>query len=160
MTSHRAFVLGAPDPADALVVDDEGRVGIGTTEPGAALEVDGEAIISGGLKPDWDSGWVHETRSSIHTTEKRHNLGVYPTRCMVWFSPSNPPNGDIYPYGSCWNNSPTGNNDNEYQNPLGWAVNETRITWYIWHGTNLFKHYDTSTWRRWDEGYFRVLLWK
>jgi hypothetical protein len=38
---------GAPTPADALTVDPNQRVGIGTTAPGSTLEVAGDLRISG-----------------------------------------------------------------------------------------------------------------
>ncbi len=68
--ADHAFALNAPDgsPADALFVDNDGNVGIGTTEPGEKLVVDGtiestslvaDGIIestSGGIKfPDGTS---------------------------------------------------------------------------------------------------------
>ncbi len=65
-------------PADAIVVDDDGNVGIGTSNPGAALHVEGtievdqkiQANDSGGLELATDEG---ETRLIIHDNG---NVGV------------------------------------------------------------------------------------
>ena len=43
--SHRVFANDNAAPAQAIVVDSAGRVGIGTTEPGAKLHVVGAATI-------------------------------------------------------------------------------------------------------------------
>ncbi|MFH0985773.1 MAG: hypothetical protein V1882_09620 [Candidatus Omnitrophota bacterium] len=139
-----------------------GNVGIGTTNPTAKLEVTGDAKITGGLKPDYDSGWYAETNATGHVTTLTHNLGVYPTRIAIWFSTTNPPSGYIYPMGLGQMNYPQGSTLT-YKNPAGLAVTTTQIIVGIYNGVYLFSCYASpvaATWYNYNTGYMRVMLWK
>ena len=152
----RVQVGSVPLAIQALTVPN-GSIGAAKLANGSVTR---DKLDSSVLQPDWDSGWVYDSNRLDHVTTRVHNLGVYPTKCMVWFSPVNPPTGNIYPYGACWNNPLAHGSPHEYQNPLGWAVSETEISWYIWQHTYVFKHWDADRWNNWNEGYYRVLLWK
>jgi hypothetical protein len=73
-----------------------GNVGIGTTEAGEKLEVDGNAHVTGDLTVDgsinsislrvYDSGWFGVQPSQVYTLG--HNLGTTRMISELWFSPS------------------------------------------------------------------------
>lgn len=140
-----------------------GSVGIGTTSPGTKLEVAGDAKITGGLKPDYDSGWYADEASTNHKTTKTHNLGVIPSRIQFWFSPDNPPSNWVYPvsvYGMSVNQAV--NSSYGYRVPEGIRVNTTTLEYWAYSDTYMYSYYDsvTATWVVWDSGYYRVQMWK
>jgi hypothetical protein len=135
--------------------DVSGDVGIGTMEPGAKLEVAGAAKITGGLKADYDSGWFLKNDSERETWTGEHNLGVYPSRLQIWFSPDNPPSGWIYPVYKF-----------SYNGTYGWhspeiRFNTTKVELKTGAGIlYLWLNHVTSVWEVFNSGYFRILLWK
>ncbi|HAI67844.1 MAG TPA: hypothetical protein DCM38_00235, partial [Gammaproteobacteria bacterium] len=69
-----------------------GNVGIGTTTPSAKLEVAGDAKFTGGIRADYDSGWVYIDLNGGHVTHTlNHNLGMIPTRITFWIAASDKP---------------------------------------------------------------------
>jgi hypothetical protein len=121
--------------------------------------VNGTAIVSGGVQPDYDSGWITDNSSSNHNTTLTHNLGVYPTKCVMWFSSTNPPSGAIYPR-DC-RNEPNQSAAGYYQNPLGIRTTTTQLIYSMANGAYMFTTWDASAgWSYWNSGYYRVCLWK
>jgi hypothetical protein len=152
-----AFRVGDDPWFDAVTIKKSGNVGIGTTEPEARLEVNGDARITGGLKPDYDSGWFTDNATSNHVTTLTHNLGVYPTRFQIWFSPVANPSGTDYIYPVY----------KFHQENSVWSQPEVRFTTttmeLYWYGPGyMFRWYNSTllAWSSWDSGYIRVLLWK
>ena len=66
-TASRAFALSSPDgsPADAVVVDNVGNVGVGTTAPTARLDVRGGAMQVENLGDQADLLWLASERSWV-----------------------------------------------------------------------------------------------
>jgi hypothetical protein len=61
--------IGKTKPIERMIIDDDGRVGIGTRNPNALLHVNGKAIISGGVDPPYVS-FSSETHESIRNFAK------------------------------------------------------------------------------------------
>ncbi len=158
-------IIRYPTPGmvtDVLVVNSSGNVGIGTSTPTAKLHVVGDAIISGGVKPDYDSGWLAENNTTNHFTTYNHNLGVYPSKIQVWFSPTSPPSGWVSPMGVDQMSYPQGAGYN-YKNPSAIIVNTTQMILGYYYGAYLFVNYGAptvNTWYTYNSGYVRVMLWK
>lgn len=132
----------------------DGNVGIGTASPGANLEVAGDAMITGGLKPDYDSGWMSDSNVSNHETTFQHNLGVFPTRITVWFAANDTPI-TVYPIIWSWDGTASGN-------PVTIEMSTTQVIFNIWDGAPLHGVWDglSATWLKFDAGFWRVFLWK
>lgn len=106
------------------------------------------------LKPDYDSGWVADNRSTNHRTVFTHNLGVIPSRVTIWFSPSEP-HQVVYPLLWSWTPGNSGN-------PVTVELSATRLVLGIWSGDPLHGVWrgDLVQWTYYDSGYWRVLLWR
>ncbi|MCI5197687.1 MAG: hypothetical protein D3919_15995, partial [Candidatus Electrothrix sp. AW5] len=130
-----------------------GKVGIGTTNPEHRLDVVGTAKISGGVQPDYDSGWYHEDSMTGHVVTKTHNLGVYPSRIQILFSEDNPPSGYIIPV-PLMTNAHTGG-------PESLKFDSTELVYSIYSGDFIAYWWDNAgTAKSYRSGYYRVLLWK
>jgi hypothetical protein len=68
--------------SNALWLDNTTNVGIGTTTPSEKLHVSGKAKVSGGIIPDYDSGWFSVSKANYYT--KTHNLGSQMLRVEVY----------------------------------------------------------------------------
>ena len=93
--ANKADVAETVEGTNLYIDANSGNIGIGVANPSEKLEVNGIAKITGGLKPDYDSGWFAEDNLSHHVKTIEHNLGVYPSRVQIWFSEDNPPTGYI-----------------------------------------------------------------
>lgn len=90
--------LAAADgsPAQAVYVDDSGRVGIGTTDPQKKLHVAGNASVSGNLDvggdlkgspvPDFDSGWFLVNNNATYPQTHNLNLDDLPSLIQIYVS--------------------------------------------------------------------------
>lgn len=63
--SHSSLDAGDGDPADALQVDNDGNVGIGTATPSAKLDVSGAVAIGGSTVIDSDGKWVGDSTGLV-----------------------------------------------------------------------------------------------
>lgn len=143
---------------DNLFIDSaSGGVGIGTNDPQAKFEVRGEtrlngvASITGGLKPDYDSGWYQENSFTTHVTTKEHGLGDYPSRIQVWFSETDPPTGFIIPVPLTTYSQPGGIE--------AMRMDKEKIEYGI-PGGELIAHWWDGYTKSFTSGYYRVLLWR
>jgi hypothetical protein len=133
-----------------------GNVGIGTTSPGAKLEVAGDAKITGGLKPDYDSGWFAVNSTAVNTYTLTHNLGGFPTRVMAYTASSNTPT-----WVRMTNFISAGV---AYTGPEAWwmSTTEAKVTWccsdYVTYCdvNNPCPTGEVSS----TSGYMKVLMWK
>jgi len=169
------------NPQEALYVDNNGKVGIGTTVPQKKLHVAGNAIVSGTLDvsggltvsgdlkgfpvPDWDSGWFPASRNQTIPKPLPFTLNDIPSLIQTYVS--NVP-------------SPVLGVDKVY------LMNQAEYFYYYYSGDNLatmgafiqlatdsvtvitgeFRLFGTYTAgspndnQVWDSGYLRVKLWK
>ncbi|MBA7482289.1 hypothetical protein ES707_17775 [subsurface metagenome] len=147
-----AFVNTGQDGIEdtAMVIRGNGNVGIGTTSPGAKLEVAGNLKATGGIEPDWDSGWVYVNRSNRGLKTLTHNLNYFPRQIQWWFSTSNP--------GS-WVGPVAWSKQDYWSNPIGVWITKTQIKFTIWDRL-VYRMYNASSWLNYNSGYYRILLWK
>jgi hypothetical protein len=152
-------------PANSLIVA-EGRVGIGTTSPDAALDMNGQIKIRGGspaagkvLTSDvnglatWEpgvstfkSGWFPVSRYTRYTIP--HNLKKTPQIVQVFWSNTSDGSGDVVLYGGS-------NISNEYS---VWVcdLDDTNIvirTGYYWTHNYVDKD---GAYKHGDGGYYKV----
>ena len=73
-TTGHDLQLGAGGNKGHLTIKVNSHVGIGTSEPQVQLHVDGRAKITGGLVPDYDSGWFVVEAGKNYLLP--HNLGT------------------------------------------------------------------------------------
>ena len=144
-----------------LYISTAGKVGIGTKEPEARLEVGGDAKITDGLKANYDSGWFALSAPGAHTTYTLdHNLGVLPTRYQIWFSVDNPPTW-IYPrsHGNSVDYNTTAGM--MWPAPHGIRFNSTSVQYTVLSGQAIFRYYTAASgWTGYTSGYMRFLIWK
>lgn len=112
------------------------------------------AGLQGGLKADYDSGWVADNRTTSHRTVFAHQLGFFPSRVSVWFAPS-PTSASIYPLDWGFYYSASGN-------PVQIEVTASQVILHIYSGIPLHGTWDASTgaWTSHNTGYWRVFCWK
>jgi len=151
-----AFVNTGQDGIEdtAMVIRGNGNVGIGTTSPGAKLEVAGNFRATGGIEPDWDSGWVYVNRISQWGLKTwTHNLNYFPRQIQWWFSTGNP--------GS-WVGPVAWSKHDHWSNPLGVWITLTQVKFSIWHDRYVYRMFNASSqaWSNYNNGYYRILLWK
>jgi len=151
-----AFVNTGQDGIEdtAMVIRGSGNVGIGTTSPGAKLEVAGNFRATGGIEPDWDSGWVYVNRISQWGLKTwTHNLNYFPRQIQWWFSTGNP--------GS-WVGPVAWSKHDHWSNPLGVWITLTQVKFSIWHDRYVYRMFNASSqqWSNYNNGYYRILLWK
>ena len=118
-------------------------------------------VASGQAAPDYDSGWFSVlTPASHQVITKKHNLNAFPTQYWIWFSPDDPPSDKIYPHGRGQSpnyNSTAGMN---WEQPHGIAFSETEITLALVKGQAIGRFWNGKTWKTWQSGYWRILVWK
>jgi len=115
-------------------------------------------VKQGGGAPDYDSGWFAANNLTSYNVILTHNLGVFPSRIGLWFSPDNPPSSWIYPLNRLF----------QYETSWGWIGPNVRLSTsqvqlgFYGSGGYLAVWYDTvgGLWSLWNSGYLRVLLWK
>jgi hypothetical protein len=136
-------------------IDHNGNVGIGITEPESRLHVFGSVKISDRLMPNYDSGWVADDRKTNHRKVFKHNLRYYPSLITIYFSPTDPPKGAIYPLTWTWR-------DNASANPVTIEVDENEFVLNIFKDQSLHGVWSGSTakWTIYNSGFWRVLLWR
>lgn len=117
---------------------------------------DGTVQTTAPSTPDYDSGWIAANTTTNQNVLINHNLGVYPSRYQIWFSPTAAPGAWIYPM-TPFN---TGRNSK-------WAMPEvrestTQMQLGMYSGGYLYAWYDpvAGTWSAWTTGYIRVMMWK
>ncbi len=156
--SAKADVAETVQGSDLYITSD-GNIGIGTTTPSEKLEVAGKAKITGGLKPDYDSGWFAVQSNTDNTIALSHNLSVFPTHYTILFSSDNPPKDYVYDItASNWYDSGQKYNSaihrgprfskTEMEIPLA-GIGYVCVYWIKW-----------NSWLFWKTGYYRVMLWK
>ncbi len=151
-----AFVNTGQDGIEdtAMVIRGNGNVGIGTMSPGAKLEVAGNFRATGGIEPDWDSGWVYVNRISQWGLKTwTHDLNYFPRQIQWWFSTGNP--------GS-WVGPVAWSKHDHWSNPLGVWITLTQVKFSIWHDRYVYRMFNASSqqWSNYNNGYYRILLWK
>jgi len=127
-------------PTPALTITTGGNVGIS-----------GNLRATGGIEPDWDSGWVYYARSSPGLKKLTHNLNSFPRQIQWWFSPGNP--------GS-WIGPVAWSKEDHWSNPIGVWVTLTEIKFTIWGDRDLYRAFNGTAWEDYITGYYRILLWK
>ncbi|MBA7517878.1 hypothetical protein ES705_09934 [subsurface metagenome] len=152
-----AFVNTGQDGIEdtAMVIRGNGNVGIGTTNPGAKLEVAGNFKATGGIEPDYDSGWVWVDRIGAWGLKTlTHNLNYFPRQIQWWFSNGNP-GTFIGPLASNTYKDHAGN-------PLGIWITLTQVKFSIWNDRYIYRMWNASSqaWSNYNNGYYRFLLWK
>lgn len=115
--------LGAYQAVDVVSIGNGGNVGIGTSNPSAKLEVNGNLTVTGNLNvtgqisfppPKYDSGWVSIEKNQVK--QLTHNIGGDTDKYMVDFQMKDTANGPHilfyggaeilgdYFYGASWLN--------------------------------------------------------
>ena len=103
------------DPADSIVVDQSGNVGIGTTVPNEKLEVNGNAVVTGTLRADtitdtsggkgWmPSGSIVQTQIYQNAISNGGSIGTSSTAYITWgtvaITPSSASNSILVEFNS------------------------------------------------------------
>jgi len=172
---HALNSLAAADgsPAQAVYVDNSGRVGIGTTSPGKKLHVAGDAIIGGTLEvsghlrgfpvADFDSGWFAVSTNRTYGIEHNLEMDDLPSKILIYVSNHPAPVPGTHPiylmnqaqfyYNSSGNPSGMGayvrilnNNQIDIMTGDSWIFYALRAGNPAGPG--------------WTSGYYRVRIWK
>jgi hypothetical protein len=117
---------------DLVTILNNGYVGIGTTNPGAKLDIGGTAGTDGIMFPDgslqttalqkYDSGWFAVSANNVYS--KAHLLGAVPSIVEVWVGDKND--------GSGWVTTCGGPYHAGYCGTYVVAISNTNITVRVW----------------------------
>jgi len=136
-----------------------GNVGIGTPAPTQKLHVDGRAKITGGLVPDYDSGWF--AVAAIQNYPLTHNLGTSLLLLQVLFRD---PNNRVWDAGKTFRYFASADPSvHTYygcyllmrdDNTFDFATSA-----FVFGGDNTDTYGGSSVDQRWDSGHYRVFAW-
>jgi hypothetical protein len=109
--------------------------------------------------PDYDSGWFDVQSNQDNTVTLTHNLGSFPARYTIQFSPTNPPEDYVYDVlAGIWYDNTVAHNSSIHRCP---RFSKTEMEIPLWHGGYLVVYWQkTNSWLTWKTGYYRVMMWK
>lgn len=146
--------LPSVNGADAFVVQDKYANPKMRIASDGATTITGTLRVSGGLQPDFDSGWVADNNATNHKTTIAHNLGVFPSKVTIWFAANNNPT-TVYPLKWFHLRTVSGG-------PVSIEYTRTAIILNVFNGQPLFGVWNgtTTAWTSYTNGFWRVKVWK
>jgi len=108
----------------------------------------------------YESGWIAVQSNTCNELDVQHGLNDFPTRCMILFSPTNPPEKEIYDMsmGGWYDNT------HLYNSAIHSAsvkYTETTVTIGIWSGGYVGRFWSNGTsWKFWKTGFYKIVVEK
>ncbi len=110
--------------------------------------------------PDYDSGWFAVQSNQDNIVTLSHNLGSFPQRYTIQFSPTNPPEDYVYDVLAGRLYVPNGGYNSAVIRGPRFSKTEMEIP--LWKDGYLYVYWtgEVNKLLFWKTGYYRVMMWK